>query len=124
MSANRSRLDSSGLLDVGKPKTVAAGLRPIHHVEAKPDPKPLGEPLSLGRAIERALVLADISKKEISFRMGYTDQSSISKWIGDIEPPRFDKLWQVRELQIPLVIQLSRLAGFQVRTTLSTRRTA
>lgn len=91
----------------------------------KPDPKELGsDENSLGRAIEKALVLADLSKQDASYRMGYTDASSISKWISGKEPPRFDKLWSIVELREPLVIALGKRAGFRVRITLSARRVA
>lgn len=116
-----SRANAAALLDAIKPKTVAAGLR----LDAKPDPKELGdEPNALGMAIAKALVLADLTKQDVSFRMGYTDASSISKWISGKEPPRFDKLWSVIELREPLVIALGKRAGFRVRITLSARRVA
>lgn len=94
------------------PKMLAATLRD----QAKADPKPLGI------AIERALVLANITKQDVSHRMGYTDQSSISKWISGKEPPRFDKLWAIRELRPHLVIALAESEDrCEVNTTVRVR---
>lgn len=113
MAENRS----SALATV-KPKMVAASLRS----QAKADPKPLGGDRLLGSAIERALVLANLSKQEVSFRMGYRDQSSISKWISGKESPQFDKLWAIEELRESLIEALAALAGCRVRKTISLRR--
>lgn len=105
-----------------KPKMLGARLRPEVRSEANVDPKPLGE--RLGPAIERALLLANITKQEVSFAMGYSDQSSISKWIACKEPPRFDKLWSVVRLRASLVVALAELAGADVQTTVIVRRLA
>lgn len=49
----------------------------------------------IGRTIERAIVLATLTKQELSFEMGYPDQSAVSRWISGVERPQFDKLFAV-----------------------------
>lgn len=111
-------LSLSDRLAAVKPKMQAARLR----VEGEADPKPLGE--QLGAAIARALLLANLTKQEVSYAMGYTDQSSISKWIAGKEPPRFDKLWMVVALRPSLVVALGELAEGDVHMSVIFRRRA
>lgn len=84
--------------------------------------KPLAE--QIGSAIERAIVLAKLTKQDVAYRMGYTDQSALSRWISGAETPQFAKLWAIPELQEPLVIALAELAAMVIETTVRTRRRA
>jgi hypothetical protein len=81
---------------------------------------------ALGRAIERALQLADMTKSQASQEMGYGEnQAPISRWISGVENPQFDKLFTIERLREPLVIAIAEMAGtIEVRTTLTIRRTA
>lgn len=89
--------------------------------------KPLAEDLkrAIGRAIERAIVGADLTKQEVSFAMGYEDQSALSRWISGAENPQFAKLFMVVKLRAPLVVALAALAeDASVVTTITIRRRA
>lgn len=86
-----------------------------------PDRKPLAD--ALGGAIERALMLARITKQDAAFRMGYgTNQAPLSRWIGGTERPQFEKLWSIDELRGPLVTALAELAGHDVTTEIRIRK--
>jgi hypothetical protein len=80
----------------------------------------------IGRAIERALQLAAMTKQDVSFAMGYgTNQAPISNWISGKETPQFAKLFSVEPLRAPLVIALAELAhDIEVSTTIVVRRKA
>ena len=92
-------------LDSLKGKSVAASLR---------SGETCGKPLDgdwrrlVGRAIERALVLANLTKQEASHAMGYADQSKLSRWIAgdDTAPPQFHKLLSIESLRpwIPVAL--------------------
>lgn len=92
------------------------------------DRKPLADPdlpRLIGRAIERALKLANLEKKDAAWRMGYEDQSALSRWIAGVETPQFAKLFGILELRGPLVVALAELAeDVDVTTTISVRRRA
>ena len=87
--------------------------------------KPLAEDLkrTIGQAIEHAIVLAKLTKQDVAHRMGYEDQSALSRWISGAETPQFAKLFGVRELRAPLVIALAALAEDAcVETSITIRR--
>jgi hypothetical protein len=89
--------------------------------------KPLADDLKrpIGQAIERALVLADITKQDAAFRMGYEDQSALSRWIAGAETAQFARLFSIPELRGPLVIALAELSEtVSVETTITIRRRA
>ncbi len=91
------------------------------------DRKPLAEQAwreQIGRAIDRALTLARLTKQEASYAMGYADQSALSRWIAATERPLFDKLFAVEPLRASLVVALSELAGeaVEISTTVTIRR--
>jgi hypothetical protein len=89
--------------------------------------KPLAEDLkrAIGQAIERAIVLASLTKQDVAHQMGYEDQSALSRWISGAETPQFAKLFVVVELRGPLVIALAELAhDVEISTTLTVRRRA
>lgn len=89
--------------------------------------KPLAEDMKrpIGQAIDRAIVLARLTKQDVAFRMGYDDQSALSRWIAGVETPQFARLFAVKELRGPLVIALAELSDtVDVQTTIVIRRTA
>lgn len=53
----------------------------------------LDEARIVGRFVERALVFADITKQDAAFRLGYSDQSAVSRWVAGVETPQLAKLW-------------------------------
>lgn len=109
-------------LDVPR-KAVAASLRPTDEADRKPlavvDWK-----RRMGLAIERALVLANMTKQEASFAMGYPDQSAISRWIAGTEPTQWHKLMAVDSLRPWIPVAIAEQAGAEVQTTVIVRRTA
>lgn len=68
----------------------------------------------IGRAIERAIAQADLTKQEVAYQLGYTDAGVISRWCSGSETPQFAKLFALPELRQPIVIQLARLAGAEI----------
>jgi hypothetical protein len=108
-------------LDVPR-KMIAAGLRQDNHGERKrlaEDWKPL-----IGQAIERALVLANLSKQEASYAMGYSDQSALSRWLAGTERPQLDKLFAIDGLRQWIPVALAEVAGAEIQTTVIVRRIA
>jgi hypothetical protein len=81
---------------------------------------------AVGGAIERAILLSGLTKQEVAGRMGYEDQSALSRWISGVENPHFAKLFSIPELRAPLVLTLAGLAtpDIEIETTLRLRRTA
>jgi predicted transcriptional regulator len=91
--------------------------------------KPLAEDLkrAIGAAIARALVLADMTKQDAAHRMGYEDQSALSRWISGAETPQFARLFEVAELRTPLVVALAEIVNsdeIEISTHITVRRRA
>lgn len=91
--------------------------------------KPLAEDhfkAAIGRAIERALSAADITKQQAAAGMGYGDnQAPVSRWISGSETPQFAKLWTLgdrfrQELVIAMAAECS--VGVEVRTVITLER--
>lgn len=61
----------------------------------------------IGRAVERAISVAGLTKQEAAFQMGYSDSGTLSRWCAGTETPQFAKLWAVEALRGPLVIALA-----------------
>jgi transcriptional regulator with XRE-family HTH domain len=58
--------------------------------------KPLAEQeeaARYGRALERAIEDSGLTKQEAAFRLGYTEQSMISRWIAGQENPPMPRLF-------------------------------
>jgi hypothetical protein len=122
MSAARDHLTAQ--LDGHKRKSLAMNLR-----EGETDHKPLvidQWKREIGQAIERALNLANLTKQDVSFEMGYgTNQAPISNWISGKETPQFAKLFAVEQLRDSLIVALAGLSKtVEVETTIRVRRTA
>jgi hypothetical protein len=79
---------------------------------------------SIGRVIERAIVLAGLTKQELAHAMGYADQSALSRWISGAEAAQIAKLWAVRALRGALVIAMAEAsrADVEVQTVVTLRR--
>lgn len=81
----------------------------------------------IGKAIERAILLSNLTKQGVAFDMGYPDASALSRWIAGTETAQFARLWMVASLRASLVVALAELAqpdGATVETTVTIRRTA
>lgn len=66
---------------------------------------------AIGRVIERGLARAGLTKQEVSFRLGYADQSTVGRWVSGMERPHFDRLLALEDLRKPLLIELCRTCG-------------
>jgi hypothetical protein len=75
----------------------------------------------IGRAIERALLSAAITKQQAAFAMGYGEnQAPVSRWVSGIETPQFAKLWELgprfrQELVLALAAECS---GLEIETVI------
>jgi hypothetical protein len=76
-------------------------------------PKILGTE-HLGPVIERAIALAGMNKDQASDAMGYSDASTISRWISGAENPHLTRLWSVKALRAGLLMALAESARDQV----------
>jgi hypothetical protein len=73
-----------------QPKMLAAGIEPERKRLAEHEGR-----RRVGTLIDRALALARMTKQELSYAMGYQDQSAVSRWISGVERPLLDKLFAV-----------------------------
>lgn len=92
--------------------------------QAKADLKKVedGWRAQVGRAIGRALKLADMSQKEAAGAME-RDPAQVARWIAGSESHVLSALFAVEALRGPLVIALAGLADdIDVTTTISIRR--
>lgn len=72
------------------PQMLRVGLRS----EAKADRKPLADLRpAIGRLVNRALQLMNLTKQEAAYEMDYADAGTISRWCAGTERPAFDKLF-------------------------------
>jgi len=55
--------------------------------------------LLIGRAIERGILLAGMTKQEAAFEMGYPDPSALSRWMPGVETVQFSRLWMIARLR-------------------------
>lgn len=80
---------------------------------------------AVGRAIERAVGMAGLTKGEAAGRLD-VDESEFAKWTRGDRRPQLDRLFAVTELRAPLVIALAGLLPdtFDVKHTIETRRSA
>lgn len=62
----------------------------------EPDHKPLVDDRRwLGRIVEDALELIRMTKQDAAYRLGYRDQSAVSRWIAGIEHAPIARLFRV-----------------------------
>ena len=103
-------------------KMLRAGLRS----EANADRKPLADlrPV-IGLLVDRALVLAGISKQDAAYRMNYADQGTVSRWCSGLERPAFDKLFTMDGFDVAWVLAMAeRNARIETTTVITIRRSA
>lgn len=60
-----------------------------------------------GRVIGRAFEIAGLTQQEIAFRLGYTNQSAVSRWVAGTETPQMAKLLTVDGFEDALIIALT-----------------
>jgi hypothetical protein len=103
------------LPDIGRPVMAKANVR-------TPD---VDWQVAIGQAIARAVANVGWSHKEAAAKVG-VDDAEFGKWLSGSRRPHVDRLFDVEELGVPLVVELARLLpdAFTVRTTIETRRTA
>jgi hypothetical protein len=90
--------------------------------------KPLADDVMkrlIGRALERAIALANTTKQQLSNEMGYPDQSALSRWISGVEPVQFARLWSVESFRPAWVLALAeQTSAVEVVTEIRVRRIA
>lgn len=79
----------------------------------------------IGRLVERALELAELTKQDAAYRMGYRDAGTISRWCSAVERPLFDKLFTLDGFEAAWMLALAeRNPKMEVETIVKIRRTA
>lgn len=68
----------------------------------------------VGRAIQRAVLLAGMSQKEVAADIG-CDVAQLSRWIAGTETPQFARLFALEKLREPLCVTLAQMSGAVVR---------
>lgn len=109
----------TAVLDAIPRKTLSMGSEAIR--------KPLADEeirRAIGRAIERAVAMAGLTKQQAAAEMGYGEnQAPLSRWISGTETPQFSKLWSVPQLRSCIVIALAQLADdIEVTTNIRIRK--
>lgn len=82
--------------------------------EGETDRKVLADPdlrREFGAVLSRAFALADWTLKDVAFRLGYADQSAVSRWVSGVEAAPIAKLWGLSDLRGPLVMAMSEQAS-------------
>lgn len=78
---------------------------------------------AVGALIDRALVLAGLTKQQASYAMGYRDETAsvVSKWTQGTERPQLDRLMSVPALRRGLLLAIAESAGadVEVRTVVT-----
>lgn len=71
---------------------------------------------AVGALIDRALVLAGLTKQQASFAMGYRDETAsvVSKWTQGTERPQLDRLLSVPALRRGLILAIAESSGSDV----------
>lgn len=103
------------MLDIGRPVMAKANVQNLD-IDWKQ---------AVGRAIERAVAAAGLTKSEAA-GLCDADPSEFNKWMTGERRPQFDRLLAVEVLRRPLIVALAELLPdlFDVRTTIETRRSA
>lgn len=94
--------------------------------EAKTDRKELADlrPV-IGSLVDRALVLAGISKQEAAYRMHYANQGTVSRWCSGLERPAFDKLFTLAGFKTAYVLAIAEGdSQIEVTTAITIKRVA
>ena len=115
VKAEPSARHRNSLEDV-EPRMAKVDLKPVEHYPETPDFR-----RAIGVAIERAISLSGLTKKEIAGLIGHSDQAQLSRWIAGTERPQFDQLFAVEVLRWSLVCALADLAGGELITTIRRR---
>lgn len=110
-------------------RTLADRLADVHpqmlRADHEGDRKNLAEDLRpvIGRLVERAIKLLDLTKQDAAFQMGYADQGTVSRWCSGVERPCFDKLFVIDGFEDAWVLAIAeRNPSMEVETTVTIRR--
>jgi hypothetical protein len=111
------------------PSTLPATVDPRHRKSCAEEGESLRKKLAglpagpnWGRVLTRAFALAGLAPKDVAFRLGYQDQSSVSRWLNNSESPNLPRLLSLRELRGPMVIALAEATdGLSVQTVVTLR---
>lgn len=98
----------------------------LHPQMAKADRKPLADLRpKIGQLVDRALVLAGVSKQDAAYRMQYADAGTVSRWCSGLERPAFDKLFTIDGFEAAYVQAIAeRNPRIRVQTTITLEKSA
>lgn len=86
------------------------------------DPQNLGR-REIGQAFEWALDRAHVTHKDAAYRMGYSDQGVIGRWVSGMERVQLDKVRLLDDVYPEfLVALLQACAGVEIHTSISVVR--
>jgi hypothetical protein len=77
--------------------------------------------VALGRVVERAIALSNLTKDQAARCMGYESAASVSRWIANEEPPNITRMWFAEELRAGLIAAMAEHAGHAVEVETSIR---
>lgn len=80
-------------------------------------------PMDIGRCLDQARRCVGLTLKELAAALG-RDARQVRRWIDGSERTQMDVVFGVEALRAPFVLALAELAGLDVVTTISVRRTA
>lgn len=100
--------------------------RKMLRAEREDERKPVADlRRDIGQLVERALVLAGISKQHAAYAMHYADQGTVSRWCSGLERPCFDKLLTLEGFDVAYILAMAeRNARIETTTTITIKRTA
>jgi len=100
--------------------------RKMLRADSEADRKPLADLRpAIGRLVDRALVLAGVTKQDAAYRMQYADQGTVSRWCSGLERPAFDKLFTIDGFKAAYVLAIAEQdAAIHVKTIIEIERTA
>lgn len=112
-------------LDVPR-KPVAAHLRPSCDAEAKAECKPLAVDWKRRQAevFVRVLQLGKMTLQELAHKLGYSDQSAVSRWASATERPQWDRIAEIKQLQPWISVAWGEATGADVQVAVIVRGTA
>ena len=113
---NDARPSHRKSLEAVTTRQAKVDLKPLENYPETPDFR-----RGIGLAIERAIAMSGLSKKEVAGILNHGDQAQLSRWIAGTERPQFDQLFAVEVLRWSLVCALADLAGGELITTIRRR---
>ncbi len=104
---------------------MSLDIGPLQMAKAKVKPVDIDWKQAIGRAIERAVASAGLTKSEDAGQAD-VDEAEFSRWLTGVRRPQFDRLFAIEALRVHLVVALATLDpdAFAIKTTIEARRSA